>query len=68
MHMHSPSHSVLAAYEWEMWTQWIQGHKGAASSALTLYCVSHAVVFLGKEKFSCFYHFPTKPCTLRCTD
>lgn len=53
MHMHAPSRAVLAAYEWEMWSQWRWGHVGASSGALTLCCVSHAMVSLGKEKPPC---------------
>lgn len=55
MHMHAPSHAVLAACQWEMWSQWRWGHVGASSGVLTLYCVSRVMVSLRKEKPPCSF-------------
>lgn len=53
MHMQGPSHAVTAACEWDVQSQQRWGHRGARSSAETLWCVFHAMVPLGTGKPSC---------------
>lgn len=53
--MHILSHAVLAAREWEMWSQWRWSHLGISSGALALCCVSHDMVSIGKEKPLCYF-------------